>query len=108
MSRTKQALRDEFMISMNKVLTNIKRTIQQLEGELKLIIPEVELPDSVDEVLKHRELRAMVIETCSQWSKEIRVSTFHCKFTMSRIPSSEWVHLTVTLHCKLMTSGSPR
>ena len=73
-ARAKQAIRDEFMISMNKLLANIKRTLLQLEGELKLSMPDVELPDSVDEVLRNRELRKMVMDTCSQWTTKIRVS----------------------------------
>ncbi|KAL8575816.1 hypothetical protein ACOMHN_014821 [Nucella lapillus] len=66
-------LRDEFMISIKKLVTIIKRTLQQLSGELRLTIPDVELPDSVEEVLRNRQLKRIVMSTCSEWSAQIRV-----------------------------------
>lgn len=50
-SRAKALLRDEFLINMQKFASSINRTIQQIEGEVRLDIPEeLEISDNVEEV----------------------------------------------------------
>ena len=78
------------MISMNKLVVNIKRTLQQLEGEVRLHVPEVELPDTVEEVLRNRELKRLVLSTCSEWSLQIRVSRLSLESVVSRHERHEW------------------
>ena len=55
-------LRDEFLINMQKFASSISRTIQQIEGEVKLECPDLYLSDSMEENLKDEGLRE---EVCS-------------------------------------------
>lgn len=73
-SRAKAMLRDEFLINMQKFAASITRTLQQIEGEVRLIVPEVEIPDNIDEVLNNIELIDLINETCADWSRQIQVS----------------------------------
>ena len=50
-------LRDEFIISMNKFLSTMQRTIVQLEGEVRLQAPDLpELTDNDEQNLRNAEL----------------------------------------------------
>lgn len=40
-------LRDEFLINMKKFAHSIRRTIQQIEGEVRLEIPDITLPGKI-------------------------------------------------------------
>ena len=71
-SRAKALLRDEFLINMQKFASSINRTIQQIEGEVRLDIPEIELSDNLEENLANNELMSQIRETCSEWAKKIR------------------------------------
>ncbi|PVD32839.1 hypothetical protein C0Q70_08286 [Pomacea canaliculata] len=71
-SRAKAMLRDEFLINMQKFAASITRTLQQIEGEVRLIVPEVEIPDNIDEVLNNIELMDLINETCADWSRQIQ------------------------------------
>jgi dynein heavy chain len=55
-SSSKAMLRDEFLINMSKFASSISRTIQQIEGEVKLECPELQLSDSMKENLKNETL----------------------------------------------------
>ncbi|XP_076452214.1 dynein axonemal heavy chain 10-like [Babylonia areolata] len=72
-TKSELIMRDEFMISMNKLVTVLKRTIQQLEGEVRLIVPDVDLPDTVEEALRNRECKRIVMNTCTEWYTQIRL-----------------------------------
>ena len=62
-SSAKSMLRDEFLINMQKFASSISRTIQQIEGEVKLECPDLpELTDSLEENLKNEYLREQVSE----------------------------------------------
>lgn len=71
-SRAKAMLRDEFLISMQKFAASINRTIQQIEGEVRLEIPEMELSDNIDEIVANHELMDQIREICHEWTKQIR------------------------------------
>ena len=71
-SRAKAMLRDEFLISMQKFASSINRTIQQIEGEVRLEVPELELSDNVEEVVANTELMDQIREICSEWTKQVR------------------------------------
>ena len=59
-SSAKSMLRDEFLINMQKFASSISRTIQQIEGEVKLECPDLYLSDSMEENLKDEGLREEV------------------------------------------------
>ena len=71
-SRAQAMLRDEFLISMQKFASSINRTIQQIEGEVRLEVPEMELSDNVEETVANTELMDQIREICSEWTKLIR------------------------------------
>ncbi|KAL3856163.1 hypothetical protein ACJMK2_010948 [Sinanodonta woodiana] len=68
-SRAKAMLRDEFLINMQKFSSSINRTIQQIEGEVRLKVPELELSDNIEEIVNNTELMDKIRETCSEWTK---------------------------------------
>ena len=70
-SRAKAMLRDEFLINMQKFAASITRTIQQIEGEVRLEVPDVVMSDNSDENLRNPELMAQVEEVCRGWDKQI-------------------------------------
>lgn len=71
-SRAKAMLRDEFLISMQKFGASITRTIQQIEGEVRLEVPEMELSDNIDEIVANAELMDQIREVCHEWTKQVR------------------------------------
>ncbi|CAG2185195.1 DNAH [Mytilus edulis] len=73
-SRAKAMLRDEFLINMEKFAASINRTIQQIDGEVKLEIPEIDLPETVEEVLRDPTLKQLINDTCSEWAKKVRTA----------------------------------
>ena len=63
-SSAKSMLRDEFLINMQKFASSISRTIQQIEGEVKLECPDLpDLTDNMDDNLKNDVLREQVRRT---------------------------------------------
>lgn len=73
-SRVKAMLRDEFLINMQKFASSITRTIQQIEGEVRLEIPELEISSNVEEVMSNPELMKVIQVTCSEWAKQIHIA----------------------------------
>jgi len=71
-SRAKAMLRDEFLISMQKFASSITRTIQQIEGEVRLEVPELELGDNIDDIVANTELMDSIRETCLEWTRLVR------------------------------------
>ncbi len=70
-SQARAMLRDEFLINMQKFASSITRTIQQIEGEVRLEVPELVLSDNIKENLDNHELLAQIEETCRGWHKQI-------------------------------------
>ena len=70
-SYAKSMLRDEFLINMQKFASSITRTIQQIEGEVRLEVPEIQLSDNMDENLKNEEVMQVVEEACRNWFKQL-------------------------------------
>jgi dynein heavy chain len=56
------SLRDEFLITMQKFVNHIGLTIRQIEGEVRLKIPNIELPTDLQEV-ERDELLINTLET---------------------------------------------
>lgn len=71
-SHLNSLLRDEFVISMQKFAAGIKRTMQHIEGEVRLQVPDLEWPSDDPEVnFRNDELRRRVEETCLNWRQQI-------------------------------------
>ncbi|XP_035829687.1 dynein heavy chain 10, axonemal isoform X2 [Aplysia californica] len=73
-SKSKALLRDEFLINMQKFSSAITRTLQQIEGEVRLDVPEMEIPDNIEEALKDEALVDFVHEKCLDWQRQIRMA----------------------------------
>ena len=54
-------LRDEFLINMQKFASSITRTIQQIEGEVKLECPDIpDMKADPEENIQNEEVREQV------------------------------------------------
>ncbi|CAH3028713.1 unnamed protein product, partial [Porites evermanni] len=72
-SRSRVILRDEFLMNIQKFSSHISRTIHQLEGDIRLEMPDVILGDDIAEMAKDTELVAMLEETLHNW--EVTISS---------------------------------
>ncbi|XP_076453104.1 dynein axonemal heavy chain 10-like [Babylonia areolata] len=73
-SRAKAMLRDEFLINMQKFASSITRTLQQIEGEVRLDVPDVDIPENIDEVLNNPELMDLITDRCANWARQIQMA----------------------------------
>ena len=70
-SESKAILRDEFLINMQKFASSITRTSQQIEGEVRLEVPDLVLAENVDDNVKNTELMSEIENACKNWYKQI-------------------------------------
>ncbi|KAG5280454.1 hypothetical protein AALO_G00060150 [Alosa alosa] len=66
-------IRDELLNSTHKFLGHIDRTLQQLEGEIKLHIPELDLEPQVDVFLATREVVEKLEQCVMNWQTQITI-----------------------------------
>lgn len=68
--RVKVMLRDEFFINMQKFVFGINRIIQQIEGEVRLEILEIEFGElKLEEILVDNDLMIVIKDFCFEWVK---------------------------------------
>jgi dynein heavy chain len=67
-------LRDEFLITMQKFINHIDLTIRQIEGEVKLQIPDVVLPDDASALEKNEALLSILEAAVYNWEAQIAES----------------------------------
>ena len=65
-------VRDEFLINMSKFCTHIGRTIQQVEGEVRLNIPEIIIED-VQQSAGNMEIVTTLESAVDSWEKAIAI-----------------------------------
>ena len=70
-TNSKAMLRDEFLINMQKFSLSITHTIQQIEGEVRLEVPELNLSDNLEENLRNDQVMEVIQETCRGWYKQL-------------------------------------
>ncbi len=71
-SQQHSLLRDEFLINMQKFATHISRTIQQIEGEIRLDVPDLVMnSDDINELAKDNDLVHKIEGACLEWTKQI-------------------------------------
>ncbi|CAH1233746.1 DNAH10 [Branchiostoma lanceolatum] len=70
-SQTRALLRDEFLINMQKFTGHISRTIGQIEGEVRLEIPELNLEGSEVDLAKDAALVEEIENATSSWERQI-------------------------------------
>ena len=70
-SRTAALLRDEFLINMVKFSAGINRTIQQIEGEVRLEVPDIQLSENVEENLDNPDTMSQLEEVYAGWARQI-------------------------------------
>lgn len=82
-SSAKSMLRDEFLINMQKFASSISRTIQQIEGEVKLECPDLPgMTDSMESNLNNEPLREQVctLYAETQWLVCLHSSVLNLQF----------------------------
>ena len=66
-SKSSHLLRDEFVINLQKFAHSVSRTIQQIEGEVRLEVPDIALPATPEEAQKDPVLLKQVEDICRDW-----------------------------------------
>ena len=66
-SKSSHLLRDEFVINMQKFTHSVTRTIQQIEGEVRLEVPNISLPANPEDAQKDFYIMKQVEEICRDW-----------------------------------------
>ena len=64
-------LRDEFLITMQKFINHIDLTIRQIEGEVRLKMPEIELPETMEGIEKDEALINRLESVVYEWESQI-------------------------------------
>ena len=59
---------------MQKFASSITRTIQQIEGEVRLEVPDLVLSDDMEYNLRNTELMSEIEEVCRGWNKQIQAA----------------------------------
>ncbi|XP_015274779.1 PREDICTED: dynein heavy chain 10, axonemal [Gekko japonicus] len=62
-----QILRNEFLMNMQKFLDHIQRTIQQIEGEIKLDMPTILLDGDVNDLAADQEVVEILDQLATNW-----------------------------------------
>ena len=73
-TRSRVLLRDELLINVQKFTTQLQQTIQQVEGEIKLDIPEVDLSVSPQTHSKDPGLVSSLETAVDSWSRVITLT----------------------------------
>nr|XP_038946048.1 dynein axonemal heavy chain 10 isoform X3 [Rattus norvegicus] len=66
-----QLIRDEFLMNLQKFANNIQRTMQQLEGEIKLEMPSISVEGEVSELVADPELVETLEQCVINWLGQI-------------------------------------
>ena len=64
-------LRDEFIVNMQKFAASAIRTEQQIEGEVRLEMPDILKIDNLEDNLHILEIREQISEVCLNWYNQI-------------------------------------
>ncbi|XP_072908128.1 dynein axonemal heavy chain 10 [Hemitrygon akajei] len=70
-SRSIQFGRDEFLITLLKFANQVHRTIQQVEGEIKLEMPPIDLDADLDQFAFDPIIREMLEQSIMNWQMQI-------------------------------------
>ncbi|XP_051888343.1 dynein axonemal heavy chain 10 [Pristis pectinata] len=82
-SRNIQFVRDEFLITVLKFANQVQRTIQQVEGEIKLEMPPIDLDADLDQFALDPIIREMLEQNIMNWQVQITVAL---EEQLTRIP----------------------
>ncbi|XP_004690685.2 PREDICTED: dynein heavy chain 10, axonemal [Condylura cristata] len=66
-----QLMRDEFLMNLQKFANSIQRTIQQLEGEIKLEMPSISVEGEVSELAANMETVEILEQCVINWLNQI-------------------------------------
>lgn len=64
-------MRDEFLISVSKFVKHMQRTLQQLEGEIRLNIPDIPLEGSILEISQNVDIVEQIEQASGKWQQQI-------------------------------------
>jgi dynein heavy chain len=66
-SKGRVVIRDEFLINLQKFANHIGRTMQQLAGDIRLIMPDLVLTDDISELARNPEIVPSLEQTLHDW-----------------------------------------
>ncbi|KAM9056172.1 dynein axonemal heavy chain 10 isoform 4-T4 [Megaptera novaeangliae] len=69
-----QLIRDEFLMNIQKFASNIQRTMQQLEGEIKLEMPSISVEGEVSDLAADPETVEILEQCVINWLNQISVA----------------------------------
>uniref|UniRef100_T1JML4 Dynein-1, subspecies f n=1 Tax=Strigamia maritima TaxID=126957 RepID=T1JML4_STRMM len=69
----KSQMQDDFEINIQKFYTNIERILQQIEGDIRLEIPDINVDGLPQEMGKDKSVMAMLEHTCFVWIKQMQM-----------------------------------
>ena len=69
------AQRDEFLINLQKFSSSINRTIQQIEGEVRLEVPDLGLSENDEANASNQALMDRLEEVCRDWYRLVTSAT---------------------------------
>ncbi|XP_076804944.1 dynein axonemal heavy chain 10-like [Clavelina lepadiformis] len=70
-SQSKVLMRDEFLMNLSKFVKHIQRTMQQLEGEIRLDIPDICLDGDIIDLARKPGLMDEIEIACGNWQQQI-------------------------------------
>ncbi|CAB4019814.1 dynein heavy chain 10, axonemal-like [Paramuricea clavata] len=66
-SKGRVVIRDEFLINLQKFANHIGRTMQQLAGDIRLVMSDLVLTDDISELARNPEIVASLEQTLHDW-----------------------------------------
>lgn len=64
-------MRDEFLINVSKFVKHMQRTMQQLEGEIRLDIPDIALEGTLVELSRNNDIFEQIEIATGNWQQQI-------------------------------------
>ncbi|XP_025092040.1 dynein heavy chain 10, axonemal-like isoform X1 [Pomacea canaliculata] len=66
--RAKVMLRDEFLMNLIKFSSAVALTLRQMEGEILITFPDIEIPEDKKEIMANTELVELIHKYCEAWT----------------------------------------
>jgi dynein heavy chain len=85
-SRMKNLMRDELLINVRKFETQVSHVLQQVEGEIKLKVPDIDLGEDPVSVASEAPVVAQLENTMEEWS---RILSSVVETQLNKTPSAD-------------------
>lgn len=71
--RAKVMLRDEFLMNVIKFSSAVALTLRQMEGEILITFPDIDIPEDKKEIMANTELVELIHKYCEAWTYTLQV-----------------------------------